>query len=172
VTEARAKDGEVRSHLRLGGGQRTVTVPATRLEQGRGIARTILVAPFQRRAWSELAFFLISGFVGSLGAVLIVGPMGFGVVLAVVFIGLILIAAGLRGVRASRAAVSCVEHGPWLRLVVRDNGRGGAMLTRVGSSSRGLAGLTDRVRAVDGHLDIASPPGGPTAVTVDLRCHA
>jgi signal transduction histidine kinase len=74
--------------------------------------------------------------------------------------------------QASRASVSCVQHGPWLRIVVRDNGRGGAMLTRVGSSSSGLAGLTDRVAAVDGHLSIASPPGGPTSVTVDLPSHA
>jgi signal transduction histidine kinase len=74
--------------------------------------------------------------------------------------------------RASRASVSCVQHGPWLRIVVRDNGRGGAVLTRVGSSSSGLAGLTDRVAAVDGHLSIASPPGGPTSVTVDLPSHA
>jgi signal transduction histidine kinase len=74
--------------------------------------------------------------------------------------------------RASRAWVSCVQHGPWLRIVVRDDGRGGAVLTRVGSSSSGLAGLTDRVQAVDGHLSIASPPGGPTTITVDLPCHA
>jgi signal transduction histidine kinase len=72
---------------------------------------------------------------------------------------------------ASRASVSCVQHGPWLRIAVRDDGRGGAVLTRVGSSSSGLAGLTDRVRAVDGHLSIVSPPGGPTVVTVDLPCH-
>ena len=74
--------------------------------------------------------------------------------------------------QASRASVSCVQHGPWLRIVVRDDGRGGAVVNRVGSSSSGLAGLTDRVQAVDGHLSIASPPGGPTAVTVDLPCHA
>jgi signal transduction histidine kinase len=42
-----------------------------------------------------------------------------------------------------------------------------ATVTVPGSSSTGLAGLTDRVRTVDGHLDIASPPGGPTAITVD-----
>ena len=42
--------------------------------------------------------------------------------------------------QASRASVSCVEHGPWLRIVVRDDGRGGAVLTRIGSSSSGLAG--------------------------------
>jgi len=70
--------------------------------------------------------------------------------------------------RASRASLSCAQHGPWLRIVVRDNGRGGAALDRLGSSSSGLAGLADRVVAVDGHLSIASPPGGPTAVTVDL----
>jgi signal transduction histidine kinase len=73
---------------------------------------------------------------------------------------------------ASHASVSCVQHGPWLRIVVRDNGRGGAVLTRAGSSSSGLAGLTDRVAGVDGHLSIASPPGGPTTVTVDLPTHA
>jgi signal transduction histidine kinase len=165
VTEARTEDGEVRFHLRLGGREGTVTVPATRVEQGRGTARTIFVAPFQRRAWSELALFLISGFVGSLGAVIIVGSMGLGVVAE-------LLANVAQHSRAWRAAVSCVEHGPGLRIVVRDHGRGGAMLTHVGSSSTGLAGLTDRVRTVDGHLDIASPPGGPTAITVDLPGHA
>ena len=63
---------------------------------------------------------------------------------------------------------SCAQHGPWLRIVVRDNGRGGAAVNRNGASSSGLAGLADRVGAVDGHLSIASPAGGPTAVTVDL----
>ena len=70
--------------------------------------------------------------------------------------------------QASRASLSCIEHGPWLRIVVRDDGRGGAAVNRIGPSSSGLAGLADRVGAVDGHLSIASPPGGPTAVTVDL----
>jgi signal transduction histidine kinase len=73
---------------------------------------------------------------------------------------------------ASRASLSCAQHGPWLRIVVRDDGLGGAAANRVGSSSSGLAGLTDRVGAVDGYLNIASPPGGPTVVTVDLPTHA
>ena len=51
---------------------------------------------------------------------------------------------------------------------MRDDGTGGAQLTTVGSSSSGLAGLTDRVHAVDGQLYLVSPPGGPTVVTVDL----
>ncbi len=70
--------------------------------------------------------------------------------------------------QASRASVSCAQQGTWLRLVVRDDGRGGAQLTTLGSTSSGLAGLTDRVRAVDGRLNLVSPPGGPTVVTVDL----
>jgi signal transduction histidine kinase len=70
--------------------------------------------------------------------------------------------------QASRASLSCAQHGPWLRIVVRDNGRGGATINRVGPSSSGLAGLADRVQGVDGHLSIASPAGGPTAVTIDL----
>jgi signal transduction histidine kinase len=70
--------------------------------------------------------------------------------------------------QASRASVSCAQQGTWLRLVVRDDGRGGAELSRVGSSASGLAGLTDRVHAVDGRLHVVSPPGGPTVVTVDL----
>ena len=74
--------------------------------------------------------------------------------------------------QASRASVSCAEQGTWLRLVVRDDGLGGARLTTVGSSSSGLAGLMDRVRAVDGQLNLVSPPGGPTVVTVDLPLSA
>ena len=73
---------------------------------------------------------------------------------------------------ASRASISCAQQGEWLRLVVRDDGQGGAHLALVGSSSSGLAGLTDRVHAVDGRLHITSPPGGPTVVTVDLPLHA
>ena len=45
--------------------------------------------------------------------------------------------------KASRASISCTEQGGWLRVVVHDDGTGGASLSRVGSSSSGLAGLTD-----------------------------
>jgi signal transduction histidine kinase len=72
---------------------------------------------------------------------------------------------------ASRASIIGAQHGKWLRLVVRDDGTGGAQPCRVGSSSTGLVGLVDRVRAVDGRLDIVSPPAGPTVVTIDLPLH-
>ncbi|WP_242585155.1 sensor domain-containing protein [Streptomyces sp. MST-110588] len=51
-----------------------------------------------------------------------------------------------------------------LRLSVRDDGRGGAV---VGAGS-GLSGLLARVRTVDGTLTCDSPPGGPTVVSVVL----
>ena len=73
---------------------------------------------------------------------------------------------------AARASISCVQHGRWLRLVVRDDGMGGAQLSRVGSSSSGLIGLADRVEAVEGRFDLQSPPRGPTVITVDLPLHA
>jgi len=73
---------------------------------------------------------------------------------------------------ASQASISCAQQGQWLRLVVRDDGQGGAHLALVGSASSGLSGLTDRVHAVDGRLHITSTPGGPTVVTVDLPLHA
>ena len=55
-----------------------------------------------------------------------------------------------------------------LFMQVRDDGRGGAH-QRAGG---GLAGLTERIRVVDGCLTIDSPPGGPTAVTVEIPCPA
>ena len=58
--------------------------------------------------------------------------------------------------------------GGLLRLRVSDDGAGGARLEERG----GLAGLADRVTTVDGRLQISSPPGGPTAVAVELPSHA
>ena len=51
-----------------------------------------------------------------------------------------------------------------VRLSVTDDGTGGADPAR----GTGLAGLAQRVTVVDGRLDITSPPGGPTRITVEL----
>lgn len=57
-----------------------------------------------------------------------------------------------------------------LQLRVRDDGHGGAMvIPSDGSGTRtGLAGLAERIASVDGTLDVTSPVGGPTIVTVTL----
>lgn len=53
-----------------------------------------------------------------------------------------------------------------LRVVVEDDGVGGAVL----APGHGLAGLTDRLQAVDGVLTVDSPRGGPTRLTAELPC--
>jgi len=72
---------------------------------------------------------------------------------------------------AQKATVSCAQSGAWLRIAVRDDGRGGAAI-RTDSRSSGLSGLAERIQAVDGHLNVTSPTDGPTVVTVDLPLHA
>jgi signal transduction histidine kinase len=54
-----------------------------------------------------------------------------------------------------------------LLLRVADDGRGGA-----DPAGSGLTGLAQRARTVDGRLEVTSPPGGPTEVTVELPLHA
>jgi signal transduction histidine kinase len=63
---------------------------------------------------------------------------------------------------AGRAAVRIDGDAAELRIVVEDNGSGGA---QVGNGS-GLTGLRDRLAMLDGRLEIDSPAGGPTVVTV------
>ncbi len=53
-----------------------------------------------------------------------------------------------------------------LTIEVRDDGTGGAQLSPGG----GLAGLTDRVEALDGRLTMVSPDGGPTVLNVEIPC--
>jgi signal transduction histidine kinase len=53
-----------------------------------------------------------------------------------------------------------------LRVVVEDDGTGGAVL----APGHGLAGLADRLQAVDGVLTVDSPRGGPTRLTAELPC--
>jgi signal transduction histidine kinase len=60
------------------------------------------------------------------------------------------------------------ERGDVLRLEVSDDGIGGADAAR----GSGLSGLTQRVSTVDGRLEVSSPGGGPTTVTVELPLHA
>jgi signal transduction histidine kinase len=69
---------------------------------------------------------------------------------------------------ASRVTVSVAEQGPGLVMSVTDNGSGGAGLVPGG----GLAGLRERVQTVDGRLEVDSPAGGPTTVTIELPRHA
>jgi len=65
---------------------------------------------------------------------------------------------------ASHAAVSVRADGEHLTVEVRDDGRGGADPTR----GSGLRGLSDRVAAIGGTLEIDSPAGAGTVVRAHL----
>ncbi|EST27858.1 sensor histidine kinase [Streptomyces niveus] len=65
---------------------------------------------------------------------------------------------------ATRATVDVWQVETRLMLQVSDNGRGGANT----SAGSGLAGLAERLDAVDGILVLDSPVGGPTTVTAEL----
>jgi signal transduction histidine kinase len=69
---------------------------------------------------------------------------------------------------ATRVTLNVREQDSGLALSVADDGDGGARLVPGG----GLAGLRERVQTVDGRLEVESPAGGPTIVTIELPRHA
>jgi signal transduction histidine kinase len=69
---------------------------------------------------------------------------------------------------ARHATIEAVHVPGLLRVRVSDDGDGGAR-ARDGS---GLAGLAERLRTVDGTIQISSPRGGPTVITVEMPSHA
>jgi signal transduction histidine kinase len=68
--------------------------------------------------------------------------------------------------QASQAEVFVQRANDRLHIIVSDDGVGGADPVH----GTGLAGLAKRAASVDGTFEIASPPGGPTLLTVDLPC--
>ncbi|MFJ3215159.1 histidine kinase [Kitasatospora sp. NPDC086801] len=68
--------------------------------------------------------------------------------------------------RAQRVDLSVRTAGGRLRLVISDDGVGGADASR----GTGLTGLRKRAASVDGTLSVLSPLGGPTTITVELPC--
>ena len=65
---------------------------------------------------------------------------------------------------ATAASVSlAIDHGR-VRLIVRDDGAGGADL----NAGTGLRGLRDRVEALDGQFELDSPPGLGTTLIAEM----
>ncbi len=67
---------------------------------------------------------------------------------------------------ASQTWVDIRYQDGMLRMGVTDNGRGGADPAR----GTGLRGIERRLAAFDGVMAVSSPPGGPTAVTMEIPC--
>ncbi|WP_315584653.1 sensor histidine kinase [Actinomyces viscosus] len=66
--------------------------------------------------------------------------------------------------RAGRAAVALRCTGTGLSAVVTDDGRGGADPER--ENATGLRGMAQRVESIGGHLEVSSPDGGGTRLTI------
>ncbi len=67
----------------------------------------------------------------------------------------------LRHAQAARVEVELGEHEGSLRLTIADDGRGG-----IESHGNGLAGMRERLVAIGGTLEIDSPPGAGTRLSI------
>ena len=74
--------------------------------------------------------------------------------------------------RARSVDISGQLQGSVLTVSVTDDGVGGARRLNHGSSSHGtgLVSITDRITALKGHVQIISPPGQGTRVTMEIPC--
>jgi signal transduction histidine kinase len=77
-----------------------------------------------------------------------------------------LLANAAKHARASEVDIELDYHERTLTVTVTDNGIGGA----AASAGSGLSGIERRMRAFDGRVEIDSPAGGPTRVTVAAPC--
>ncbi|MEU5939062.1 sensor domain-containing protein [Micromonospora sp. NPDC047548] len=76
------------------------------------------------------------------------------------------LANAIRHSGAGGVQIAIADSGPALCISVRDDGHGGADPSR----GSGLRGIQRRLSAFDGTLRIASPPGGPTVLDMELSC--
>jgi signal transduction histidine kinase len=79
-----------------------------------------------------------------------------------------LIANATKHSYANQITIKIYTERARVHLAVTDDGIGGADLGR----GTGLSGLGQRVSTVDGRIDVSSPAGGPTTVTVELPLQA
>ncbi|GAB3158587.1 histidine kinase [Micromonospora sonneratiae] len=77
-----------------------------------------------------------------------------------------LLTNAVKHAKASRVTVDLRYADGRLRAVVTDDGRGGADPT----AGSGLRGVGRRLGTFDGVVAVSSPPGGPTAVSLELPC--
>ena len=83
---------------------------------------------------------------------------------AVYFLANEAIANILKHSQATVASVHVMRVGRNVRVIVHDNGVGGA----AAGSGTGLSGMRARVRAVDGTFTVTSPNGGPTTIDAEI----
>ncbi|WP_033293098.1 sensor histidine kinase [Amycolatopsis jejuensis] len=75
-----------------------------------------------------------------------------------------LLTNAVKHAEATTAQITITQDDTHVVAEVEDNGHGGAI------EGGGLTGLRRRLTAFDGTLDLTSPPGGPTRVTIGVPC--
>ncbi len=88
LNQAGAEEGWVQSRI-----------PQDRAEQARHLAQRIAREPFQKRSWAELGFFLASSALAYAAAFALAALGLAGLALTVVFVGVVILAGGLRAAR-------------------------------------------------------------------------
>ena len=80
-----------------------IRIPEQRADQVKRLARLIAREPFQKRSWAELGFFLASSALAC-AAVFLLAALGMaGLALAVVLVGVLVLAGDLRGRERARS---------------------------------------------------------------------
>jgi signal transduction histidine kinase len=71
---------------------------------------------------------------------------------------------------SQQAEVWLIRTRTGVRVVVRDEGKGGAQMAAGDAGGTGLPGMRRRVAALDGTFTVTSPAGGPTVIEAELPC--
>jgi len=128
------------------------------------VAAAAVRAPFTGRARRDIAFCVLTL------PLILPGPVRPTPAIETIayFCAAELLANAAKHSEANTIKIFITERSGLLALQITDDGLGGADPAR----GSGLSGLAQRVAVVDGRLDIASPPGGPTRITVELPLRA
>ena len=97
MTPNRAEDSSVR--VRIRGREMSLALSEEQAARAKALARRILHEPFTMRVWSELAFFLLSSALAGVGLFFVSASMIAGLILAITFFGLAVLALSLRSAR-------------------------------------------------------------------------
>jgi hypothetical protein len=82
--------------MHVEGKDRSLVIPQAYVDRATHIARTVIREPFTRRTWSELFYFCLSSLLAGATLAIVGATIAAGVFLAATFVGLFVIAAGLR----------------------------------------------------------------------------
>ena len=120
-----------------------IRIPQERTEQAMHLAHRIGREPFRKRSWAELGFFLVSSALACAAAFVLAALAIAGVPLTVVFVGIVILAGGLRAARL---------FGRWQRATrPADAGRGDPR-TRAAPRPSGLLRVAAGVARRSGRL--------------------